>query len=209
MTLAALFFPQYGAPVQRTRSIEAIALLEIDGLPRATLAHDAALKRAEIEVLAHAPTSPGKIIFVFGGAVAETEEARQAALSVVGERLIDQLFLPGVHPDVVAALLGEKRSPNEQALGILECTSVAATLKAADAAVKTTDVLIGELHAASGFGGRGYFTLIGEQSAVEAAVLAASSAAGTFLSDQQVIANPHDELQKTVLKRPWSIDPAR
>ncbi len=187
---------------------EALALVEIDGLPRCLAAQDAALKRAPVTVLCSAPLSPGKAVLIFAGGVAAVEESLAAALAVVGERLVDQLFLPGVDPEVLAAV----RRPPEPALpvclAILELTSLAATLRAADAAVKTAAVRIGRLHLGSGFGGKGYFTLLGPQAEVEAAVLAAAELAGEKLTDHEIIPAPHEELAAGAFVRPWPLDPA-
>ena len=59
--------------------IEALALLEIEGIPSALKAQDEALKMAEIQVVAFAPVSPGKVIFIFAGDVASVEAALAAS----------------------------------------------------------------------------------------------------------------------------------
>jgi len=105
-------------------------------------------------------------------------------------------------------LRGTRRVRSREACAVLELTSVAATLESADCAVKAARVQIGRLHAASGFGGKGFYTLWGEQAEVEAAVEAASSAAGPRLLDQEIIPAPHDELEQAAFKRPWPLDPA-
>jgi len=190
-------------------SIEALGLLEIDGVPRAIRAQDEALKRAPVEVVAFAPVSPGKVIFILSGDVASVEESLQAADEVAGSRRIDHLFLPGIHPQVVKALLGERRDIDpEGALGTLEFSTVAAGILAADCAVKTSDVQLGRLHLASGFGGKAYFTLWGPQSDVEAAVEAAVELADEKATDFDVIPAPSPELDPNRFVRPWSLDPA-
>lgn len=190
------------------RIAEALALYEIDGVPRAVLCQDAALKRAAVEILACAPTSPGRVILVFVGDVASVEEAMAAVDAAVGSRQIDRMFLPGIHPDVIHALTGERRPRGAEALAIFELVTVAATILAADAAVKNARVVIGRLHPASGFGGKGYFTVWGAQPDVEAAVEAAEEQAGERLLDVEVIPAPHDDLELAAFRRPWPLDPA-
>ena len=189
--------------------IEALALLEIDGMPRAVLAQDAALKRAPIHVLACAPTSPGKALLLLHGDVASAEEASQRARAVAGSRLIDSLWLPGVHAHVVAALRGDRtpQGPRE-ALAVLELATVCATVLAMDAAVKGAEVAVGRVHLASGYGGKGFFTLRGTQADLEAAAEAASAMAGARLLDCEVLPAPHDELEEAAFVRPWDLDPA-
>ena len=75
--------------------LEALALLEIDGMPRAIRAQDAALKRAPTLVLACAPVSPGKAVLILAGEVAVVEESLKEAEGIVGTRRLDRLFLPG------------------------------------------------------------------------------------------------------------------
>jgi microcompartment protein CcmL/EutN len=187
---------------------EALGLLEIDGVPRAVRAQDAALKRAAVEILACAPVSPGKVVLVLAGDVANVEESLAAAEEVAGSAIIDRLLLPGIHPAVLAAFAGEKRVRGVEALALLELTTVAAAIVAADAAVKAAEVILGRMHLATGFGGRAYFTLWGKQCDVEAAVLAAQDVAGDRLRDQEIIPSPHDDLEKTLLARPWPLDPS-
>jgi microcompartment protein CcmL/EutN len=194
--------------VTEETTAEALALLEIDGLPRAIRAQDAALKRAPVQILACAAVSPGKAVLVFAGDVASVEEALREAEGIIGSRLQDRLFLPGVDPEVVAAMRGTRRQRRAEALGVVELSTLASTIAAADAAVKAARVTLGRLHLATGFGGKGFFTLWGAQDEVEAGVAAALAAAGEKAIDHEVIPAPHDELDEAAFQRPWPLDPA-
>ena len=187
---------------------EALALVEIEGMPHAVLVQDAALKKAPIRVLACAPVSPGQAILIFAGDVASVEESLGAVLELCGNRRKDHLFLPGIHQDVLRALLAERRVRNREALAVLETNSAASTISAADNARKATAVQIGRLHLATGFGGRAFFTIFGAQSEVEAAVEVVQDSAGERLLDYSVIPAPHDELPDGAFRRPWPLDPA-
>jgi microcompartment protein CcmL/EutN len=187
---------------------EALALLEIDGMPRAIRAQDAALKRAPVIVLTCAPVSPGKAVVVLAGEVAAVEESLAEARAVVGSRLVDLVFLPGVHPGVIASLRGVRHERTREALAVLELSTLAATVLSADAALKTAQVTLGRMHLASGFGGKGFFTLWGEQAEVEAGVAAALDVAGERVLDHEVIFAPHDELDEAAFLRAWPLDPA-
>ncbi len=79
---------------------------------------------------------PGKYLVLIGGPVGDVEEAIDAARSSASGRWIDIVFLPDVHPDVVAAVAGARRTDDGEALGIIETTTVAAIIEAADAGVK-------------------------------------------------------------------------
>ena len=189
--------------------IEALALLEIEGIPSALRAQDEALKMAEIQVLAFAPVSPGKVILIFSGDVASVEASLAAADESLGPRRIDQLLLTFVHPSVVQALHNQRVDvPPGQAIGMLELKTVASGIQCADAGVKSAAVTLARIHPASGFGGKTFVTFWGDQADVEAAVeTAAEIAAGNTL-DHEVIPAPHADLDPNRFVRPWSIDPA-
>ena len=77
---------------------------------------------------------------------------------------------PQVHPDVVGAIVGERQSQPDEALGVIETRNVAAILGAADAGVKGATVTLLEIVIADGLGGKGYLLFAGTVSEVEAAV---------------------------------------
>ncbi len=176
-----------------------LALLEIDGIARGYVAADAVVKRAPVRILSAEPVTPGKYLLLFGGEVAEVAEALAAGEAIAGDRLLDKLYLPMVHPEVPAALRGVRPLP-QGALGIVETLGAAAALLAADASCKAARVVLGTLHLARGIGGKGYFTLGGEQHDVEAALEAASGAlAAGALVEVQLVAAPHGDLRGPVL----------
>lgn len=189
-------------------SFEALALLEIDGLPRAIRAHDGALKRAAIESLGCTPVTPGKALLLFGGLLANVEESFAVAREIAGNRLIDALLLSSVHPGVVRALTHTFEAKAAQALAIFELATVASTLASADGALKSAEVELTRMHLATGYGGKGFCTLAGAQADVEAAVEAASLIAGAKLLDVEVIAAPHDDLAQALFRRLWDLDPS-
>jgi microcompartment protein CcmL/EutN len=82
------------------------------------------------------------------------------------------------------------------AIGVLETSTVASALAAADLALKTANVDLLDLRVANGLGGKSFFTLTGEVSDVRAALTAAArqAEAGGHLLRQVVIAQPHPEL---------------
>jgi len=147
-----------------------ILLLEFDSIARGIRAGDAMAKRAPLTTLHAGTVHPGKYLVLAGGEVGGVEEARAAGLSVASDALIDEIFLPEVHPDVVAAILGERRQETGEALGVIETRTVAAVLGAADAGVKGAQVSLLEVLMADGLGGKGYLLFGGTVSEVEAAV---------------------------------------
>ncbi len=150
--------------------LPALLLLEFDSIAVGIEAGDAMAKRAPLATLHAGTVQPGRYLVLAGGEVADVEEARAAGREV-GERfLVDEIFLPDVHPEVVTALIGRRRAEQRDALGIIETRTVAATIGAADAGVKGADVTLNEIRMADGLGGKGYALFSGSVSDVEAAV---------------------------------------
>jgi microcompartment protein CcmL/EutN len=148
----------------------AILLLEFDSIARGIRAGDAIAKRAPLSTLHTGTVQPGKYLVLAGGEVAAIEEARMAGRMVAADAMLDEIFLPEVHPAVVAAIIGERRQEPGEALGVIETRTVAAVLQAADAGVKGADVALLEVLLADGLGGKGYLLFGGTVSEVEEAV---------------------------------------
>lgn len=148
----------------------ALLLLEFDSIAIGIEAGDAMAKRSLLATLRAGTVQPGRYLVLAGGEVADVEEARAAGLAVGESCLVDDIFLPDVHPEVVTALVGTRRTESRDALGIIETRTVAATIGAADAGVKGADVMLIEIRMADGLGGKAYVLFTGEVSDVEAAV---------------------------------------
>jgi microcompartment protein CcmL/EutN len=174
----------------------ALALIEVASIARGHRVADAMVKRAPVELLRCDPVSPGKLLVLVAGEVAAVDEAFRAGLEVAAQGTLDKLFLPRAHDQLPAALRGEARAGDDvDALGIVETTTVAATILAADAAVKAAVVRLIEMQLARGIGGKAYFTVTGALDEVEAAVEAGVGVvdAATVYATE-IIAAPHADL---------------
>ncbi|MGB6364736.1 MAG: BMC domain-containing protein, partial [Thermoanaerobaculia bacterium] len=118
----------------------AIVLLEFDSIAVGIEAGDAMAKRAPLQSLHAGSVQPGKYIILAGGEVGDVEEARAAGRETGSRALVDEIYLPEVHADVVTALTGGRRPAVGDALGIVETRTVAATIGASDAGVKGASV---------------------------------------------------------------------
>ncbi len=127
-------------------------------------------KRAPLDSLYAGTVQPGKYLLLAGGEVADVQEAEAAALEVARNALLDRIFLPEIHPDVLASLGGERRRDPGGAVGVIETRTVASVISAADRAVKGALVSLLDIRLADGLGGKGYLLLGGELSDVQAGV---------------------------------------
>ncbi len=148
----------------------ALALIELASIAVGIETGDAMVKRAPVEVVHAGTIQPGKYLVLVAGTVADVEEALAAGLETGRCCLVDAVFLPNVHDQVVAALRGARRAGTGEALGVVETSTVAATIEAADAGVKGARVELLELRLGDGLGGRGYLLFDGTVADVEAAV---------------------------------------
>ena len=148
----------------------AIVLLEFDSIAAGIQAGDAMVKRSPLGTLHAGTVHPGRYLVLAGGEVADVEEAYAAGRELAGGSLIDEIFLPDVHPDVVEALVGARRSGPEEALGVIETRTASATIAAADAGVKGASVTLLSIRLADGLGGKGYALFAGQLADVEAAI---------------------------------------
>jgi microcompartment protein CcmL/EutN len=177
----------------------ALALLEFGSVAAGIVAGDAMVKRAPLSGLWAGTVQPGHYLVLVAGDTASVVEAIDAGVSASGEALLDQVFLPVVHPDVVAAVRGATVAGSIEALGIVETTFVASTIEAADAGVKGAAVSIVELRVADGLGGKGYVLFGGAVPDVEAAVeIGSGRVPPGHLIRAAVIASLHPEMMENI-----------
>lgn len=180
----------------------ALGLLELESLARGVVVADALVKQAQVEIVIAEATTPGKYLLIFCGGVSEVGESFQAALAVGGSMVIDSLYLPHLDEGLLRAVLRNELSTrrDDDSVGIVELHTVAATLKSADVALKLANVTLTQIQLARGIGGKGWFTLAGEQHDVEAALEgAASSVPANLLVTTELIQRPHPDLRGRVL----------
>lgn len=148
----------------------ALALVEFSSIATGIIAADAMVKRAPIDVIKSGTVQPGKYLVLIGGQVADVEESLAEGKSVGRSHLIDFVLLPQVHPEVVESIGGGRVPQPNDALGVVETTTVAASIHAADAGIKGAEVRLVEVRLADGLGGKGIVLFSGLVADVEAAV---------------------------------------
>jgi microcompartment protein CcmL/EutN len=178
----------------------ALALIEFDSIAVGIEAGDAMVKRAPLGLIQSGTVQPGKYIVLIAGDVASVEESLAAGSDLGGDAIVDTVFLPDIHPEVVAAMQGGRDFGEGEALGVIETRTVAAVIGAADAAVKGAAVTAAQIEMADGLGGKGYVLFGGVLSEVEAAVAAGVAALnGPQLIASVVIPQLHDEMREDVV----------
>jgi microcompartment protein CcmL/EutN len=177
-----------------------IGLLELCTVPSGILVADAVLWQANVELLFASPVQPGKYVMLFTGSVEDVHSGLERGREVAGSDLVDRLFLAQAHAQIPRALRrrGGVIEGRLDAVGVLETTTVASAILAADLAVKTATVDLLDLRIANGLGGKSFFTLTGNVADVRASIQAAarqSGASGT-LAREVVLPQPHPDLAR-------------
>jgi len=173
----------------------ALGALEFSSIANGILALDEMIKTAPIRIIEARTICPGKYIVVFSGDVASVEYSFNKGYQIGGDLLVDSLFLPLIHPDVVPAIGNIIPVREWNSIGIIETLSVVSGIEAADSAAKVGGIKIIEIRLAIGFGGKSYVKLIGSLDAVQAAVEAGVSKARSkeLLCMSTIIPHPHQE----------------
>lgn len=178
----------------------AIGVLELSSVARGVEVADAVLKEARVELLFSTPVQPGKYVMLFTGSVVDVRSSAARGAALAGADLVDQLVIPQVHEQVVPMLKrkGGRINGTLDAIGVIETTTVAATISSADVALKTATVDLIDVRIANGLGGKSFFTLTGEVSDVRSSVAAGARVAQErgLLAREVVIAQPHPELAR-------------
>lgn len=179
----------------------AIAAVETSSIAQGTVVGDAMVKTAEVELLEATPVSPGKYLVLIGGEVGPVRAAFRRGVEVAADTLIDSLFIPQLHEQVLAALRGVAARAPHEALGVIETHTVAAAVVAADAAAKAAEVLIRDIRLANGLGGKGVVFLTGAVSDVQAAVEAGREDAVRrgLLARSVVVPQLHPQMRGRIL----------
>lgn len=188
----------------------AIALWEFASIVEGVNAADAIAKGAPIALLFTGTTHPGKYVVLVAGDTASVEVATNivADLSV---QLIDDVFLADIDPSVADAMISSDTSAATaaEAIGLVETSTVASGVDAADAAVKAADVELAALRMADGIDGKAYLVVEGTIGEVEAAVEAGVARAGSKLVASVVIPQLTDDLREDLAASSRFLDRAR
>lgn len=174
-----------------------LGVLEYSSIAIGIKSLDEMVKIAPINIIDARTICPGKYLIVFSGDVASVEYAFHKGIETGKEQLVDSLFLPQVHQDVVHAIGTINKTDEWNAIGIIETMSVVSSIEAGDLAAKRGGVSIIEIRLAIGFGGKSYVKMIGDLDAVQAAMQAGIVKAQekNLLCMHTIIPQPHNEIK--------------
>lgn len=179
----------------------AMAIIEFLDIPSGIQATDAMLKKAPIAFLKNGTITRGRYLTVIGGSTGAVEEAFAEGIYWGGNAVLDRVFLPDVHPDVFAAMFGQRKATRDGAWAIIETSSVSANIRASEAALKGTPVQLIELRLADdGLAGKGLSIYEGELHDIEAAMDIATAflqRAGVPFS-HRILTSPHEALGRQI-----------
>ena len=178
----------------------AIALIEFNSIATGIRAGDAMVKRAPITFLRNGTVQKGRYLVLIGGDTASVEESLKVGLEVGGNTVADMVYLPNVHATVFAAVQGARQLNDYESLGVIETSTVASVIRAADAAVKGAAVTLLEIRLANGMAGKGLALVTGEVADVEAAIAVATDVIGgkDRLMSSTVIPSLHQEMETNI-----------
>jgi microcompartment protein CcmL/EutN len=114
---------------------------------------------------------------------------------------VDHFILPNVHPSVFPALTATTEVEQVKSIGVVETFTLAASIVAADIAVKAAPVQLIEIRLPFAMGGKAFTVFTGEVDAVRSAV----NSAVAHLKDEgvidsfAVISSPHKDLIEKLL----------
>jgi microcompartment protein CcmL/EutN len=174
-----------------------LGALEFSSIAIGIRALDEMVKIAPIKIIEARTICPGKYLIVFSGDVASVEYSFKKGYETGKEFLVDSLFLPMIHQDVIPAIGNIVTTNTWDAIGIIETLSVVSSIEAGDIAAKVGGVKIIEVRLAIGFGGKSYVKIMGSLDAVQAAMNAGTAKAkeNGKLCMETIIPQPHIEIK--------------
>src|SRR5471030_2711801 len=96
----------------------AIASFEILSIARGYYLLDQLVKKAPVRILEAAAVTPGKFFILINGDEASVEESRKDLLSQSANQIIDEVYIPQVHEEVLPAMYSQNSFKIHESLGI-------------------------------------------------------------------------------------------
>lgn len=182
-------------------TLRAIGCLELNSIAMGMHTADEMAKAASVDLIMARPTCPGRYLVVVAGDTGAVQSSVDTGCAIGGDMTVDSFVLSNVHMDVFPALSGTALRTTINALGVIETSTTASCILAADAAAKAAQVDLLEIRFAAGLGGKAFVIMTGDVGSVKAAVeagVAGVGESGPVLS-HIVIPSPSEEFKKQLL----------
>lgn len=182
-------------------NIRTIGCVELNSIATGMHVADAMVKAATVQLVMARPTCPGRYLIIISGDTGSILTSVKVGRETGGAMVVDWFTLPNVHGSVIPALSGTAVRGRIDALGIIETTTTAGCILAADAAAKAAQVDLLDIRFAAGLGGKGFMVMTGDVAAVTAAVAAGVDGVGESgpVLSHVVIPSPSEELKMHIL----------
>lgn len=174
----------------------ALGMIEFSKIPQGYYYLDKIAKGNSIEILYSATVCPGKFIALFKGNIASVSRAVEE-LQGESDSLIDSFVLGNPNEELYSNIMGVYTAIDKgKAIGISESFSVAAIIEAADIALKSAGVKLCQLRLAKGMCGKSFFVVMGDVSAVNAALQSSDRflKSKAMYIDSVLISNPDENI---------------
>jgi len=183
------------------KAYPAIATLEFRDIATGMYTTDVMVKEAPIAVLKCGTISQGRYLTLIGGSTASVQASYEEGLLAGVGSIIDHTFLPDIHDDLHAAILGKRNESNGEAVGILETSTVSSNFLATEVALKHTPVSLVELrYGDSLLAGKAVSILHGVLHDVEASIRAAAErlTSADIPVSHRILTNPDDAIYNEI-----------
>jgi len=173
-----------------------IAVIDFADIPTGVWATDAMIKKAPIALLRCGTITHARYLTIIGGTPASVAESLHEVLVWGAEHVLDHVFLADVHERLFEAIGGARHAEGSGAMVVIVTDTVAAIVRAVEAALKGTPVTLVEIRLAdSGLAGRGLAVLRGELPDIEAATGLALAGVGPGRAvTHRIVTSPHEAL---------------
>ncbi len=183
--------------------IDSIGLLEFKRIASGIEASNQMLKAADVKLIQARYICPGKYIVLIAGDVSAVKSSLAAGVNTASKDLLKKLLISKVDKSLIDLIQNEKTKIDEfNALGVLEYSSIASGIIAADAALKAAEIELVKIVLGMRTGGKSLIIFTGSIEACRQGLNAAELANednDIYLLGKKLISSPEKELVDTLI----------
>lgn len=182
---------------------DTIGLLEFKRIAAGIEASNQMIKAANVELLSARYICPGKYIVLIAGDLSAVKSSVNAGVEAAEKELIKKLVIPKINKDLIDIIQNKRNKVEEiKALGILEYSSIASGIIAADAAIKASEVKFLKIVLGMRTAGKSLIIFTGSIEACRQGLNAAEAANKDnekYLLGKKLISSPEKKLLEKLL----------